>query len=321
MPPRDDLSVCGGASPAARITAAVRWVRPVNQGAANRAATNTPTARSIACQAGQCVDEVCTGNDCALACQVDLFCGPGRHCDRRQGRCRDGLPGGLCVACNQMVAGQCGTGLCLGTPTRRACTGDRDCAQPENTATVLTAASVIVSAHQDRPARAPTLRKTKPVAAAAAPARTSAVRRRASPRPATARSASPAKRCGRSWRRRGDRDLLPTRRWSSVSVAPLHVVRRGDGPPLILLHGFFSDHRLWAPVVDALAASHHCVSVDLPGHGRSATWRGAWADLLDQLDALVEAYSAPVSVVGYSLGARVLGQLLQRRRPPSTPPC
>ena len=81
-----------------------------------------------ACQAGQCVDEVCTGNDCALACQVDLFCGPGRHCDRRQGRCRDGLPGGLCVACNQMVAGQCGTGLCLGTPTRRACTGDRDCA-------------------------------------------------------------------------------------------------------------------------------------------------------------------------------------------------
>ena len=101
-----------------------------------------------------------------------------------------------------------------------------------------------------------------------------------------------------------------------MSVAPLHVVRRGDGPPLILLHGFFSDHRLWAPVVDALAASHHCVSVDLPGHGRSATWRGAWADLLDQLDALVEAYSAPVSVVGYSLGARVLGQLLQRRGAP-----
>ena len=101
-----------------------------------------------------------------------------------------------------------------------------------------------------------------------------------------------------------------------MSVAPLHVVRRGDGPPLILLHGFFSDHRLWAPVVDALAASHHCVSVDLPGHGRSATWRGAWTDLLDQLDALVEACSAPVSVVGYSLGARVLGQLLQRRGAP-----
>ena len=80
-----------------------------------------------ACQAGQCVDEICIGNDCALACQVDLFCGPGRHCDQRQGRCRDGLPGGLCVACNQMVTGQCGTGLCLGTPTRRACTGNRDC--------------------------------------------------------------------------------------------------------------------------------------------------------------------------------------------------
>jgi hypothetical protein len=80
-----------------------------------------------ACQAGSCVDEICMGNQCSLACQVDLFCGPGRHCDTRRGMCRDGLPGGLCVACNQMIAGQCGNGLCLGIPTRLACTGDRDC--------------------------------------------------------------------------------------------------------------------------------------------------------------------------------------------------
>ncbi len=80
-----------------------------------------------ACQAGQCVDEVCTGNQCAPACQVDLFCGPGRHCDRRRAQCQEGLPGGLCQRCDQMVAGGCGNGLCVGVARREACTADRDC--------------------------------------------------------------------------------------------------------------------------------------------------------------------------------------------------
>ncbi|XVQ10777.1 alpha/beta fold hydrolase [Spirillospora sp. CA-255316] len=45
--------------------------------------------------------------------------------------------------------------------------------------------------------------------------------------------------------------------------------RRGDGPPLVLLHGI--GHRLqgWRPVMDRLAGERDVIAVDLPGFGAS----------------------------------------------------
>ncbi|MBG6092557.1 alpha/beta fold hydrolase [Actinomadura viridis] len=45
--------------------------------------------------------------------------------------------------------------------------------------------------------------------------------------------------------------------------------RRGDGPPLVLLHGI--GHRLqgWQPVMDRLAEERDVIAVDLPGFGAS----------------------------------------------------
>src|SRR5690349_24508093 len=50
----------------------------------------------------------------------------------------------------------------------------------------------------------------------------------------------------------------------------IHLIRRGAGPPLVLLHGIGGEACVWDPVLDALAADHDVLALDLPGFGRSA---------------------------------------------------
>lgn len=90
----------------------------------------------------------------------------------------------------------------------------------------------------------------------------------------------------------------------------LNVLMRGQGRPLLLLHGFTGTAGTWALQVDRWATSHRVIAPDLLGHGRSdappdpsryALERQASeiADLLGLLDA------KPADVVGYSMGARL----------------
>lgn len=80
--------------------------------------------------------------------------------------------------------------------------------------------------------------------------------------------------------------------------------RRGSGPPLLLVHGITDNRRSWDPMVDDLAADHEVVTMDLRGHGDSAT-----ADdysLMRMVTDLVEVcvalgLEAP-ALVGHSLG-------------------
>jgi 2-succinyl-6-hydroxy-2,4-cyclohexadiene-1-carboxylate synthase len=77
-------------------------------------------------------------------------------------------------------------------------------------------------------------------------------------------------------------------------------------PPLLLLHGFASDGRLWEPVVSGLPDTSLLIP-DLPGHGHSAQPPVRWGleDLADALAELLEACGAPVTdVCGYSMGGR-----------------
>jgi pimeloyl-ACP methyl ester carboxylesterase len=52
-------------------------------------------------------------------------------------------------------------------------------------------------------------------------------------------------------------------------VGGLAYERRGDGPPLVLLHGVGHRWQAWEPVLDALARHRTVIAVDLPGHGDS----------------------------------------------------
>ena len=54
----------------------------------------------------------------------------------------------------------------------------------------------------------------------------------------------------------------------------LACVRRGTGPPLVLIHGIGSQWQMWRPVLDGVSREREVVAVDLPGFGESAPLSG-----------------------------------------------
>ncbi len=95
-----------------------------------------------------------------------------------------------------------------------------------------------------------------------------------------------------------------------VEVDGVHVHYRdvGQGPAVVLVHGYSASIELWRPVQDALAARHRVIAVDLKGFGWTSRPAGdsspraqaalVWG-VLDQLGV------ADVAVVGHSWGSSV----------------
>lgn len=88
---------------------------------------------------------------------------------------------------------------------------------------------------------------------------------------------------------------------------PLHVEVSGDGPFVVVVHGFTQTCRLWGPFGTTLASERTVIAVDLPGHGGSDDIR---ADLPTTAELVVSAVHDTVGheawdLLGYSLGARV----------------
>ena len=83
----------------------------------------------------------------------------------------------------------------------------------------------------------------------------------------------------------------------------------GDGPPLVLLHGFTGSAAAWGDLARRLAARRRVIAFDLPGHGASPAPRDPTDARLPQVaDALVRALASlgvrDADWIGYSLGAR-----------------
>ena len=85
-------------------------------------------------------------------------------------------------------------------------------------------------------------------------------------------------------------------------MASLHSQSLGQGPTLVLAHGFTQSGRMWGQFGRLIGHRRRLVSVDLPGHGESSE---VVADLDEGGDLLIEAGGAqPFDLLGYSLGAR-----------------
>ena len=83
----------------------------------------------------------------------------------------------------------------------------------------------------------------------------------------------------------------------------LHVETLGQGPDLVLLHGWGMHGGVWAPVAQQLAASFRLHIVDLPGLGHSTA---VAPYTLENLAAAVERIApAGATVCGWSLGGQV----------------
>lgn len=96
-----------------------------------------------------------------------------------------------------------------------------------------------------------------------------------------------------------------THRTIEANGIQIHVATAGDGPPLLLLHGFPHTWLVWRDVMEALASTHRVIAPDLRGLG--ATTRADGGYDLDTLvaDALAVLPGEPAVVVGLDLGAPI----------------
>ncbi len=103
-----------------------------------------------------------------------------------------------------------------------------------------------------------------------------------------------------------------------MTDAPLEtfVLREGHGVPLVLLHGFPLDHRMWSDAAAALPGDPTVVALDLPGLGGSPLVAGP-----PSIESAADATAAALDragigravVAGLSMGGYVALALAERR--------
>lgn len=90
----------------------------------------------------------------------------------------------------------------------------------------------------------------------------------------------------------------------------------GDGPPLLLLHGFPSSSYDWRHMVDLLPGGRAVLAFDFLGFGLSGKPRGHDYSLFEQTDLTEELVAGwtdgPVQVVAHDMGTSVATELLAR---------
>lgn len=91
-----------------------------------------------------------------------------------------------------------------------------------------------------------------------------------------------------------------------------HVAEAGEGPPLLLLHGWPEFWLTWEPVMQRLADRFRLIAPDLRGFGASSKPAGPWgapehaADMLALLEAM--GIERP-GIVGHDVGGAVMQPL------------
>jgi len=129
--------------------------------------------------------------------------------------------------------------------------------------------------------------------------------------------------------RRAERNQPPVGRLLDIDGVRLHVVEKGEGSQVVLIHGNVVSERDYeaSGLLDRLARNHRVIAIDRPGFGHSTRPRdrlwtpAAQAKLLHA--ALVQLGVKQAVVVGHSMGAMVALALaldypedVRRSRPP-----
>ncbi len=114
-------------------------------------------------------------------------------------------------------------------------------------------------------------------------------------------------------------DLYPgfTSHWVSTDVGKVFARAGGEGPPVVLIHGYPQTGAMWHRIAPELARTHRVVVVDLRGYGWSSapegdggvetySKRAMGADIVRVMEELGHVRFA---VVGHDRGARVAYRL------------
>lgn len=92
---------------------------------------------------------------------------------------------------------------------------------------------------------------------------------------------------------------------ATVNGARLAYEISGEGPPVVLIHGFSLDRDSWDFQVEAFETAHKVIRYDLRGFGASSMPDGAYSHVEDLAALLQFLAEAPAHLVGLSLGANV----------------
>lgn len=95
-----------------------------------------------------------------------------------------------------------------------------------------------------------------------------------------------------------------------INGTSLEYVETGTGEPVVLLHGGFSDHRIWEPQREALGRHYRAIAYSRRYHWPNAPITPnadyAMAEQVDDLRALLTALgAAPAHLIGNSYGANM----------------
>jgi len=106
----------------------------------------------------------------------------------------------------------------------------------------------------------------------------------------------------------------------AVDAVSLACEERGNGPVIVLLHGFPLDHEMWAAQIEALSGEYRVLAPDLRGFGQSmitafdvevgVPMEKYAADLLITLDTL--GVTQPIVLAGFSMGGYAAWQFALR---------
>ena len=83
-------------------------------------------------------------------------------------------------------------------------------------------------------------------------------------------------------------------------MSMLHADVDGQGPRIVLVHGFSQTRDCWGPLATDLARDHEVVRIDAPGHGRSSEFHAG----LRTGARLIADQGGRATYLGYSMGAR-----------------
>jgi non-heme chloroperoxidase len=96
----------------------------------------------------------------------------------------------------------------------------------------------------------------------------------------------------------------------------IHLASAGQGEPIVILHGWTSNHHEWAPFVLPLSERHRLIRWDARGHGNRPLAVGSRTDvqrMARDLRNLLDHYQlANATLVGHSMGALTVWEYVRR---------